>query len=300
MKTLGIILAAGKSSRLYPATFVTTKQVLPIYDKPLIYYPLSTLMLAGVRDVVIISNVKEKQVFQELFYSSEELMGIRAHFAVQKNPDGIADAFNVVKEYAENYDIDLSKYDRFALALGDNIFYGASLTKMLKQANTNRGAVTFAIPVNDPERFGVVEMDEHGMAVSLEEKPKKPKSNLAVTGLYFYPNDVFSKVEQLKPSERGELEITDLNRMYMEEGMLEVEKLLRGMVWFDTGTPDSLMEAAQFIQSIQKHQGFIVGSPHEIAYNSRWVDDIAIRTTALLCAKSNYGKYLLELTENQK
>ena len=300
MKTLGIILAAGRSSRLYPATYATTKQVLPIYDKPLIYYPLSTLMLAGVREFVIISNSKEKKVFEELFYNCEELMGIKVHFAVQHSPDGIADAFNVVSSYAVEYDIDLKKFNRFALALGDNIFYGAGLTKILKNANTNRGAVVFSVPVQDPERFGVVEMDEHGMAVSLEEKPNLPKSNLAVTGLYFYPNDVFEKVDNLKPSERGELEITDLNRLYMNEGMLEVEKLLRGMVWFDTGTPDSLMEAAQFIQSVQKHQGFIIGSPHEIAYNSRWIDEIGLRATALLCMKSDYGKYLIELMETDK
>lgn len=306
-KTLGIILAAGKSSRLYPATYTTTKQVLPIYDKPLIYYPLTTLMLAGVREFVIISNPKEKKVFQELFYDAQNVLGIRVHFAVQEHPDGIADAFNIVENHfylteSRSKQIDpLDAYDRFALALGDNIFYGAGLTKLLKEANDpTRGAVTFAVPVSDPERFGVVEVDAEGKAVSLEEKPAEPKSNLAVTGLYFYPKDAIAKVKTLEPSARGELEITDLNRLYMEEGNLEVEKLLRGMVWFDTGTPDSMMEAAQFIQSVQKHQGFIVGSPHEVAYNSGWIDKGDLMQTAAICSKSAYGRYLFELAETKK
>lgn len=293
-KTLGIILAGGKSSRLYPATLVVTKQTLPIYDKPLIYYPLSTLMLSGIRDFVIISTPKEKPVFEELFYDASRLLGINITFAVQHFPKGIADAFNVVEDSL--YEGSLRKYDRVALILGDNIFYGASLTKLLQNSNQYSDSATcFAIKVSDPERFGVVEMDDSGKAVSLEEKPKHPKSNLAVTGLYFYPSDVFNKVKALRPSSRNELEITDLNRMYLVNEKLNVTKLLRGMVWFDTGTAESLMEASQFIQSLQKHQGFIVGSPHEIAYNSGWISKDELKETALLCEKSNYGQYLMEL-----
>lgn len=288
-KTLGVILAAGKSSRLYPATLAATKQLLPVYDKPLIYYPLSTLMLAGIDEFVIISNPKEKQVFQELFKDAKKYLGINIEFAVQETPKGIADAFNVVYDHLFGH---VSAYDRIALILGDNIFYGASLTSMLKWANAAESAVTFALQVNDPERFGVVEIDKYGNALSIEEKPKDPKSNLAVTGLYFYPKDVFAKVRGLSPSARGELEITDLNKLYLEEKRLTVQKMLRGMVWFDTGTADSLMEAAQFIQTLQNIQGIMIGSPHEVAYNNSWIDEENLRYTAELCGKTEYGKYL--------
>lgn len=291
-KTLGVILAAGKSSRLYPATLAATKQLLPIYDKPLIYYPLSTLMLAGIDEFVIISNPKEKQVFQELFKDAKKYLGVNIEFAVQETPKGIADAFNVVYDHLFDH---VSVYDRIALILGDNIFYGASLTSMLKWANAADSAVTFALQVNDPERFGVVEIDKYGNALSIEEKPKDPKSNLAVTGLYFYPKDVFAKVRGLSPSAREELEITDLNKLYLEEKRLTVQKMLRGMVWFDTGTADSLMEAAQFIQTLQNIQGIMIGSPHEVAYNNSWIDEENLRYTAELCGKTEYGKYLKAL-----
>jgi len=291
-KTLGVILAAGKSSRLYPATLAATKQLLPVYDKPLIYYPLSTLMLAGIDEFVIISNPKEKQVFQELFKDAKKYLGVNIEFAVQETPKGIADAFNVVYDHLFDR---VSDYDRIALILGDNIFYGASLTSMLKWANVVHSAVTFALQVNDPERFGVVEIDKYGNALSIEEKPKDPKSNLAVTGLYFYPKDVFAKVRGLSPSAREELEITDLNKLYLEEKRLTVQKMLRGMVWFDTGTADSLMEAAQFIQTLQNIQGIMIGSPHEVAYNNSWIDEENLRYTAELCGKTEYGKYLKAL-----
>lgn len=288
---LGIILAGGSSSRLYPATLVSTKQVLPIYDKPLIYYPLTTLMLAGIRDFMIVSTPKERPVFEELFFDAPHLLGINIRFAEQPHPLGIADVFNVVRRELEEEE----PYNRYALILGDNIFHGASLSLSLAEAVNDNDAVIFATHVNDPERFGVVELDEFGMVVSLEEKPENPKSDLAVTGLYFYPDDVLEVVETLKPSKRGELEITDLNKLYAEVGALSCITLLRGMIWFDTGTPDSLMEAATMIQLIQKHQDQLVGSPHEVAYNSGWILDDDLRATAGLCEKSNYGKYLLRM-----
>lgn len=295
-KTLGIILAGGKSSRLYPATLVATKQVLPIYDKPLIYYPLSTLMLAGIKEFVIISNPNEKKVFQELFKDAEKTMGIKIHFAVQEKPRGIADAFNIVSSLPPNQ-IDINSFDRFALILGDNIFYGAAMSIMLEMCLQEKKAVIFATQVHDPERFGVVEVDEDDNAVSLEEKPKNPKSNLAVTGLYFYPSDVFNKAYNLKPSSRGELEITDLNKLYMKEKNLSVGRLLRGMIWFDTGTPDSLMEASHYVQTIQRHQKTLVGSPHEIAYTKKWINKADLRKTCQLCGKTDYGQYLYSLLE---
>jgi glucose-1-phosphate thymidylyltransferase len=249
-------------------------------------------MLAGIDEFVIISNPKEKQVFQELFKDAKKYLGVNIEFAVQETPKGIADAFNGVYDHLFDR---VSAYDRIALILGDNIFYGASLTSMLKWANVVHSAVTFALQVNDPERFGVVEIDKYGNALSIEEKPKDPKSNLAVTGLYFYPKDVFAKVRGLSPSAREELEITDLNKLYLEEKRLTVQKMLRGMVWFDTGTADSLMEAAQFIQTLQNIQGIMIGSPHEVAYNNSWIDEENLRYTAELCGKTEYGKYLKAL-----
>lgn len=297
-KTLGIILAGGRSTRLFPATLVSTKQVLPIYDKPLIYYPLSTLMSAGIRDFVIISTPKELPIFQELFADAEETLGIRISFATQDEPRGIADAFNVVAEYM--FPTELLEFDKFALILGDNIFYGSAMTDLLNDANCDGqdGAYIFATEVVDPERFGVVRINRRtGFPASIEEKPKKPKSNLAVTGLYFYPRDVFRVVKHMKPSERGELEITDLNRIYLEEGRLSVMQIARGTVWFDTGTPDALMEAATLVQNIQKHQGYMIGSPHEVAWQYSWITNEQLLKTADLCGKSSYGTYLRKVVE---
>lgn len=291
MQTLGIILAAGRSSRLFPATLVTTKQVLPIYDKPLIYYPLSTLMLAGIREFLIITNPKEKPIFEELFYDSENTLGIKVMFATQDYPAGIADAFNIVNEELH------TDYDRYALVLGDNIFYGAGMSKLLYEAHYDdqERAYCFLTKVHDPERFGVAELSDQGGVMSIEEKPYEPKSDLAVTGLYFFPSDVLQKIRKLGPSARGELEITDLLKVYMETGNLSGVKLWRGVVWFDTGTPDSMMEASNFVQMIQKHQEILIGSPHEIAYNKGWISKDELKTTALLCNKSAYGKYLEKL-----
>lgn len=296
-KTLGIILAGGRSTRLFPATLVSTKQVLPIYDKPLIYYPLSTLITAGIRDFVLISTPKELPIFQELFANSDKTLGINMRFAVQDEPRGIADAFNVVADYI--FPTVLEEFDRFALILGDNIFYGSAMTDLLTCANYGEGAHIFATEVVDPERFGVVKINRRtGFASSIEEKPKKPKSNLAVTGLYFYPKDVLQIVKHMKPSERGELEITDLNRIYLEEGRLSVMQMARGTVWFDTGTPDSLMEASILVQNIQKHQGYMIGSPHEAAWQYAWISDEQLLKTAELCSKSAYGTYLKRVIEN--
>lgn len=286
MQTLGIILAAGKSSRLFPATLVTTKQVLPIYDKPLIYYPLSTLMLAGIREFLIITNPKEKPIFEELFYDSENTMGIKVMFATQDYPAGIADAFNIVREEC------LTDYDRYALILGDNIFYGAGMSELLGEAaDIDTHAYCFLTKVHDPERFGVAEVNPAGDVLSIEEKPKQPKSNLAITGMYFFPPDVFDKMNYVRPSERDELEITDLLKTYMGDNLIGTQ-LWRGVVWFDTGTPDSMIEASNFVQTIQKHQEVLIGSPHEIAYNKGWITKDQLNVTVLLCGKSNYGKLL--------
>jgi glucose-1-phosphate thymidylyltransferase len=255
-------------------------------------------MLAGIKDFVIISNPNEKHVFQELFKDAEKTMGIKIHFSVQDKPRGIADAFNIVGTIPHK-ELNLDQFDRVALILGDNIFYGAAMSAILQMAVNDSKAVVFATPVHDPERFGVVQVGDNDTAISLEEKPKEPKSNLAVTGLYFYPKNVFEYAYRLKPSHRAELEITDLNKMYMESAELRVVKLLRGMIWFDTGTPDSLMEAAQFVQTIQKLQTVMVGSPHEVAFSNKWIDDIALHRTARLCSKTAYGKYLLSLLEEQ-
>ena len=295
-KTLGIILAAGNSTRLFPATLVSTKQVLPIYDKPLIYYPLTTLMLAGIREFVIITNPKEAPIFKELFWDSEENLGIKIYFATQEQAIGIADAFNVVCKRLDGDGVpSYNSYDNYALILGDNIFYGAALTELLSRAMGGKGATIFTTKVKDPKRFGIVTLDDSGQPIDLEEKSENPKSNLAITGIYFYDNTVFEKVGKLTPSSRYELEITDLNRKYLDAGTLRAITLLRGMIWFDTGTPDSLMEASTMIQLIQRHQGVMVGSPHELAYNKGWITKDALTRIALLCQKSDYGKYLMDL-----
>jgi glucose-1-phosphate thymidylyltransferase len=288
MRKLGIILAGGRSTRLYPSTLVLSKQLLPIYDKPLIYYPLTSLMLANIQDYVIVVNPQEVDKITQLFQNSEKELGIRVRIMVQPEPLGIADTFKIVHNTLgdEVYD-----YDSHVLILGDNIFYGAGFTGTLNSVPTS-GATVFAYTSQTPEQFGVVEMQD-GKAISLEEKPEHPKSNLILTGLYFYPNNVYELVNTLTPSARGELEITDLNRLYMNQEQLNVVKLSRGTVWFDTGTADSMLEASLFVQSIQKHQGYMVGNPHEIAIQKGWANDIQPFVTT--CGKTSYGKYLQSL-----
>lgn len=264
-------------------------------------------MLAGIRNFLIITTPEEQTVFKDLLFDAQESMGIRVWFAVQDQPRGIADAFNVAKDrlqfdYTRNVGgkAILDQYSRFALVLGDNIFYGAGMSEILSKAANGSTATIFATKVRDPERFGVVELAANGQVLDLEEKPKAPKSDLAITGLYFFNSSVFSRAANLKPSTRGELEITDLIKTYHADGPngLECVKLPRGAIWFDTGTADALLEAANMIAGIQKHQGFMVGNPHEIAYNKGWIDYNALRQTAQLCEKSAYGQYLLELAES--
>jgi glucose-1-phosphate thymidylyltransferase len=290
MRKLGIILAGGKSTRLYPATLVTTKQLLPVYDKPLIYYPLTTLMLADVRHFVIISSPAEAPQFKKLFADCYNEMGITVTCLVQEKPVGIADAFRVVKK---EFGDAVNNFDTHCLVLGDNIFYGAGFRGQLESINPSTANI-FVHTVPNPKEFGIAEV-VNNKVISLEEKPVEPKSNLAVTGLYFYPKDVYTKVEQLVPSARGELEITDLNKLYLQEGSLTAIRLLRGVVWFDTGNSDSLLEAANFIQTIQNHQGVLVGSPHEVAINKQWTTAGSIASFILKCNKTFYGQYLLQL-----
>jgi glucose-1-phosphate thymidylyltransferase len=296
MQTLGIILAAGRSSRLYPTTLGVTKQLLPIYDKPLIYYPLSTLMLAGIKDVLIITSPSEFDIFKRLF--SNQNFGINIHFTIQKEPKGIAEAFLIAQHH---FGEGIKKFKRTCLILGDNFFYGSGLTGFLRKANTHKNPVVFAIKVKDPERFGVVEVEpfdnDFYSSVNIEEKPKKPKSNLAVTGLYFYPNSVYDYAFNLKPSKREELEITDINAIYNSKKELRVIQMRRGMTWFDTGTFDSMMEASHFVQTLQKQQGILLGSPHEIAYNNGWIDKTILLDFATKC-KNDYGHYLKEMVEH--
>jgi glucose-1-phosphate thymidylyltransferase len=251
-------------------------------------------MLAGIRDFVLITTPEEQDVFKSLLWDAEERMGIRVNFAKQDHPNGIADAFNVV---TDSFDL-VGEFDRFALILGDNIFYGAGMTELLSEACNDASTTIIAAKVKDPERFGVVQLDSHGQVLDLEEKPKVPKSDLAITGIYFFNSSVFQRVRKLKPSARGELEITDLIKTYWKDVSLNCIRLPRGSIWFDTGTPDSLLEASIHIRGIQNHQGFMVGNPHEIAYNKGWITGEALKSTALLCEKSAYGQYLLELLES--
>jgi glucose-1-phosphate thymidylyltransferase len=297
MRKLGIILAGGKSTRLYPNTLVTTKQLLPVYDKPMIYYPLSTLMLAGIKDFVIISSTAEMEKFKELFKESNSEMGITVTVLEQPSPIGIADAFNIVeRELGYEY---TQKFERHALILGDNIFYGAGFSKQLMDANiTSPYATVFLHTVPHPEQFGIAEVDESNTVISIEEKPVNPRSNLAITGLYFYPPDVYDLVKQIVPSARGELEITDLNKLYLNENKLLSHKLQRGMVWFDAGNSESLLEAANFIKFIQTYQGILVGSPHEIAIQRKFVSNDTIRPFLDKCSKTDYGQYLQTLLNN--
>jgi len=283
----GIILAGGSGTRLYPVTHVISKQLLPVYDKPMIYYPLSTLMLAGIRDILVISTPEDTSRFAELLGDGNR-WGINLTYAVQPSPDGLAQAFLIGKDFIGD--------SPSALVLGDNIFYGQTLSHQLQRAAArDKGATVFAYHVHDPERYGVVEFDAHGRAISLEEKPQQPKSKYAVTGLYFYDNNVSAIAATLKPSARGELEITDLNRRYLEEGTLDVELMGRGMAWLDTGTHDSLFEAAMFIQTIERRQGVKIACPEEIAYRFGYINATELEALAHPVCKSGYGQYLLSL-----
>ena len=289
----GIILAGGSGTRLYPLTKVTSKQLLPIYDKPMIYYPLSTLMLAGIRDILIISTPDDTPRFEQLLGDGSHF-GVHLSYAVQPSPDGLAQAFLIGEDFIGD--------DSCAMILGDNIFYGGYFSKNLKDAvrNAEEGNATiFGYYVKDPERFGIVEFDENRKVISVEEKPKNPKSNYCITGLYFYPRGVAEKARAVKPSARGELEITDLNRLYLEDGLLKAQILGRGFAWVDTGTMDSLIDAGSFIQTIQNRQGIVIAALEEIAYHAQWITKDELLESARIYGKSPYGEHLHNVANNK-
>ena len=286
----GIILAGGAGTRLYPLTMVTSKQLLPVYDKPMIYYPLSVLMNSGIKEVLIISTPRDIVTFKELLGSGEQ-WGMKFEYKVQEKPNGLAEAFIIGEEFIGE--------DNVAMILGDNMFYGEHLNEKLKQANERENESTiFGYYVNDPRAYGVVEIDDNGKAISIEEKPANPKSNYAVPGLYFYTNDVIEIAKNIKPSERGELEITTVNEVYMNIHKLKVEKLGRGMAWFDTGTHDALLETASFVQTIQKRQGLQICCPEEIAFENGWIDKKQLESLSEELIKNDYGMFLKDLAED--
>lgn len=288
----GIVLAGGSGTRLYPMTRGVSKQLIPIYNKPMVYYPISVLMLAGIRDILIISTPDDLPAFRRLLGDGKDI-GVNFSYAEQPRPEGLAQAFLIGREWIGNADV--------CLVLGDNIFYGQGFTAMLENASANAAkglATVFAYPVSDPQRFGVVKVDDAGNAVELEEKPRRPASNLAVVGLYFYPNSVVDIAAGVKPSERGELEITSVNHKFMLRGTLKVQRLGRGFAWLDTGTVDALAEASDFIGSIEKRQGFKVAALEEIAFRKKWIDAARLKELALPMQGNDYGRYLLNLAEN--
>ncbi len=287
----GIILAGGSGTRLYPLTMVTSKQLLPVYDKPMIYYPLSTLMLAGIKEILIISTPEDTPKFENLMGDGHQF-GLKLSYAVQERPEGLAQAFIIGEEFIGQ--------DSVAMVLGDNIFYGSGFGHMLRQAaKTKDMATIFGYYVENPQAFGVIEFDSNGTPISIEEKPENPKSNYAVTGLYFYDNKVVEYAKKLKPSRRGELEITDINKIYLESGKLDIKLMGRGYAWLDTGTVDSLNDASNFIKTIETLQGIIVSSPEEIAYNNRWISKKSLLESAKKYGKSSYGRHLQSVAEGK-
>ena len=292
VKRKGIILAGGNGSRLYPITKATSKQLIPVYDKPMIYYPLSTLMLAGIRDILIITTPNDRDTFEKLLGDGSQF-GINIKYKIQKKPEGIAQAFLIAEEFIKNSSV--------TLILGDNLFHGDFLVDRLqKNYLLSEGASIFAYSVSDPQRYGVVEFDSKGKAYNIEEKPINPKSKFAITGLYFYDNSVVAKAKKIKPSDRGELEITDLNKMYMKEGKLNVEKMNRGMTWLDTGTTDSLHEASSYIRTLERRQGLKIGCPEEVAWRMNFIDDDQLYSLSIDLKKSGYGEYLQNILNESK